>query len=128
MREASWSFRTYALQFGVAALAVVVCLWAATQWAAAMLGHQAALGPARIDAVGLKIYAPWHLFVWWSAFDAQAPDVFARACILAAFSGLARVGTIVAADSVRLETKHNAEIAEQRFDLTSETSAQRAEP
>ena len=30
-------------------------------------------------SLGMKIYAPWQLFVWWLAFDAQAPDVFARA-------------------------------------------------
>lgn len=42
------NFRTAALQFGVATLAVLLCVWAATQWAAAMLGYQPALGPAWI--------------------------------------------------------------------------------
>ena len=33
---------------------------------------------AAVDrSVGLKLYAPWKLFAWWLAFDAQAPDVFA---------------------------------------------------
>jgi type IV secretion system protein VirD4 len=36
----------------------------------------------------VKVYAPWKLFGWWLAFDAQAPDVFARAGALAAFGGL----------------------------------------
>lgn len=102
------SFRTYALQFGIAALAVVLCLWAATQWAAAMLGHQAALGPAWIDAVGLKIYAPWQLFVWWLAFDAQAPDVFARAGTVAAFGGLASGAVAIGGAARRASRKQQA--------------------
>ena len=44
------SRRSHLLQVGLATLAPVVCLWAATQWAAAMLSFQAALGPAWIDA------------------------------------------------------------------------------
>jgi hypothetical protein len=32
-----------------------------------------------VDALGVKVYASWQSFVWWLAFDAQAPDVFARA-------------------------------------------------
>ena len=52
-------------------------------------GYQAALGAPWVDLLGLKVYAPWKLFVWWLAFDAQAPDVFARAGAVAAFGGLA---------------------------------------
>ncbi len=54
----------------------VICLWAATQWAAAMLGYQPALGTPWIDLLGVKVYAPWKLFPWWIAFDDQAPGVF----------------------------------------------------
>ena len=72
----------------LAILVTVACLVAATQWAAAMLGHQGALGAPWIDLLGLKVYAPWKLFVWWLAFDAQAPDVFARAGAVAAFGGM----------------------------------------
>ena len=82
------TFQSYAVQFTVAALAVVLCLWAATQWTAAMLGFQPALGPAWIDLFGLPVYAPWQLFVWWVAFDAQAPEVFARAGAVAAVGGM----------------------------------------
>jgi type IV secretion system protein VirD4 len=66
-----------------------LCLVAATQWAAMLLGHQPALGSPAIELAGLKLYAPWKLFIWWLAFDAQAPDVFARTGALAAFGGLA---------------------------------------
>ena len=41
-----------------------------------------------IDLFGFKLYAPWKLFIWWLAFDAQAPDVFARAGALAALGGV----------------------------------------
>ena len=66
-----------------------LCLVAATQWAAVLLGHQPALGSPALELAGLKLYAPWKLFVWWLAFDTQAPDVFARTGALAAFGGLA---------------------------------------
>ena len=81
------SARTYAFQVSTAAVLVIASLWAATQWAAAMLGNQPALGAPWLDLSGIKVYAPWKLFVWWLAFDAQAPDVFARAGAVAAFGG-----------------------------------------
>jgi type IV secretion system protein VirD4 len=81
--------RTSALQIGMALLVSIVSLWVATQWAAAMLGYQPALGVPLVDLTVIKLYAPWKLFIWWLAFDAQAPDVFARAGALAAFGGLA---------------------------------------
>ena len=75
-------------QVSLAATAVLLCLAAATQWAAAMLAFQPALGTPLIDLLGLKLYAPWKLFSWWLAFDAQAPQVFARAGAAAAFGGI----------------------------------------
>src|SRR5690348_8707697 len=83
------SVRFSILQAGLALLVVATSLVIATQWAAAMLGHQPALGTPWIHLLGLRIYAPWKLFVWWLAFDAQAPDVFARAGAVAAFGGVA---------------------------------------
>ena len=79
-----------AVQQGLLATgAVVMTMAAATQWAAAMLGHQAALGAPWMDLLGFKFYAPWKLFRWWLAFDAQAPTVFARAGTVAALGGVA---------------------------------------
>ena len=79
-----------AVQQAVLAIgAILICLVATTQWAAAMLGHQVALGSPWIDLLGFKLYAPWKLFPWWLAFDAQAPAVFARAGAVAALRGVA---------------------------------------
>ena len=47
-------------------LAIMIAgLWAATQWAAAMLGHQPQLGAAWFDLFGMPVYRPWQLFPWW---------------------------------------------------------------
>jgi len=84
--------RTQLLHVSLAALAPLSCVWVATEWAATSLNFQPALGPAVIEIFGLKIYAPWKLFSWWIAFDAEASDVFARAGLLAAFGGIAGAG------------------------------------
>jgi len=80
--------RTYAAQTTSAFLLTILCLWIATQWAAAMLGYQAALGGSWMELAGIKVYAPWQLLPWWLAFDHEAPDVFARAGVVAAVGGL----------------------------------------
>lgn len=80
--------RTLVAQIASSTVLTVLCLWAATQWAAAMLGYQAALGASWVEVIGVKIYAPWQLLPWWLAFDHQAPDVFARAGVVAAVGGL----------------------------------------
>jgi type IV secretion system protein VirD4 len=43
---------------------VVAGLWAATQWAAAMLGYQSELGLPWFQIASLPIYRPWALFFW----------------------------------------------------------------
>jgi type IV secretion system protein VirD4 len=43
---------------------MVLGLWAATQWAAAMLAYQRELGPAWFSVGGLPLYRPWALFGW----------------------------------------------------------------
>ena len=80
--------RTLAAQIASAIVLTTLCLWVATQWAAAMLGYQTALGASWIELAGIKIYAPWQLLPWWLAFDHEAPDVFARAGVVAAVGGL----------------------------------------
>ena len=54
-------------------------LWAATQWAAAMLGHSPRLGDPWFRIEGYPVYRPWQLFVWWYHYDAYAPQVFPKA-------------------------------------------------
>jgi len=83
------SSRSLVLQAVTAVLLTIGLVWAATQWAAAMLGHQPALGAPWISLGGVAVYAPWRLFAWWIAFDAQAPDVFRRAGLLALAGGIA---------------------------------------
>jgi type IV secretion system protein VirD4 len=61
-------------------------LWASTQWAAAMLGHQPRLGAPWVRVLGEPIYHPWRLLVRWFAC---APAVLRKAGILAAGSGQA---------------------------------------
>jgi type IV secretion system protein VirD4 len=82
------SFRFAVAQVSLAAAAALLCLAAATQWAAAMLAYQPALGTPALDLLGFKFYAPWKLFSWWLSFQPEAPGVFARAGTLAAFGGI----------------------------------------
>ncbi len=79
---------SYLLQVASSAVAATSCLWASTQWAAAMLGNQPALGPSWITLAGWPVYKPWQLFPWWLAFDAQAPTIFAEAGAIAACGGV----------------------------------------
>ena len=62
-------------------------LWAATQWAAAMLAYQPELGAPWFRLGHLPLYRPWALFGWWFHYDAYAPAVFDRAGALAGASG-----------------------------------------
>lgn len=69
--------------------------WAATQWAAAMLGHQAALGSPWFTAAGQPVYLPWRLYSWWYAYEAYAPAVFNKAGALAAAGAIVGVAVAV---------------------------------
>jgi len=66
---------------------VILGVWAATQWAAAMLGYQAQLGAPWAVAFGVPVYRPWQLFGWWYHYEAYAPKVFDKAGMLAGASG-----------------------------------------
>jgi type IV secretion system protein VirD4 len=68
-------------------LIVTLGLWAATQYAAAMLAYQPALGAPWFRLGPLPLYRPWALFGWWYHFEAYAPQVFDRAGTLAGASG-----------------------------------------
>ena len=77
------------VQIVVSIAVAVAALWSATQWAAAMLGYQAALGAPVISFAGASLYAPWKLFPWWLAFGAEAPGIFNQAGLIAALGGIA---------------------------------------
>ncbi|MBK1967796.1 MULTISPECIES: conjugal transfer protein TraG [Brevundimonas] len=66
---------------------VIFGVWAATQWAAAMLGYQPQLGAPLFTLFGQPVYQPWALFGWWFHFEAYAPEVFDKAGMLAGASG-----------------------------------------
>jgi type IV secretion system protein VirD4 len=75
---------------------VILGVWGATQWAAAMLGHQRELGGAWFRVLGAPVYRPWALFLWWYHFDAYAPHVFDKAGTLAGASGLLGCASAIA--------------------------------
>ncbi|MGE0596209.1 MAG: conjugal transfer protein TraG [Hyphomonadaceae bacterium] len=62
-------------------------VWWATQWIAAELGYQAALGPAWFMFGETPIYAPPSFFWWWFSFDAYAPELFVRGAYIASSGG-----------------------------------------
>lgn len=75
-------------------MVVIGTLWAATEWAAFMLGFQARLGTPWFQTGGYPVYYPWRLFEWWYAFEVYAPTVFYKTGGLAAAGGI--MGTLVA--------------------------------
>jgi len=66
---------------------VVAGVWAATQWAAAMLAYQPQLGRPWFILFDTPVYRPWAIFSWWYHYDAYAPHVFDQAGTLAGTSG-----------------------------------------
>jgi type IV secretion system protein VirD4 len=74
---------------------VLLGLWAATQWAAAMLAYQPRLGAPWFSLAGMPVYRPWALFPWWYHYDAYAREVFDRAGLLAAASGFMGCGAAI---------------------------------
>jgi type IV secretory pathway TraG/TraD family ATPase VirD4 len=76
-------------------------VWAATQWAAAMLGYQNELGVPWFSFSSWPFYWPWALFGWWYNFEAYAPHVFSRAGALAGASGFMGCAAAVVGSSWR---------------------------
>src|SRR3990167_3618331 len=92
---------------------VIAGLWAATQWAAAMLAYQPELGPAWFMAGSTPVYRPWALFPWWYHYDAYAPHVFDKAGALAGARGFigcgaANAGSLWRARQPRRGTTHGS--------------------
>lgn len=75
--------------------AALACLWCATQWTAAQLGYQPQLGAPWFVLAGMPCYRPWDLFWWWYAYEAYAPDIFARGGMIAALGGVVPVGIAI---------------------------------
>ena len=98
---------------------VIAGLWAATQWAAAMLAYQPELGPPWLTLRGVPVYRPWALFSWWYHYDAYAPHVFDKAGMLAGASGFLGCGAAIFGSLWR---------ARQRSNVTTYGSARWAKP
>jgi type IV secretion system protein VirD4 len=76
-------------QFALTLVLILISTWAATQWTAEALGFQPRLGPAWKHIGEYPVYLPWRFFQWWYAYDAYAPDLFARGGVIASTGGLA---------------------------------------
>ena len=82
-------------------------VWAATQWVAFRLGFQSELGEPMTTILGLPIYAPWNVFVWWYWYDAYAPRVFMEGAIIAGTGGIAAVGVAIFLSVLRAREASN---------------------
>ena len=101
--------------------AQILTIWAATQWAAHMLDYQFGLGPEWFHLGGLPVYPPHRLFQWWYAYDAYAPEVFAKAGSLAAGGGLVGIMTAVLGSLWRARQDSNVTTyGSSRWSRTSE--------
>ena len=98
----------------VVVLIIAAALSLATQYVAAMLGFDRALGAPWFVVSGTPVYYPWRLFEWQYVYEAYAPDVFTTGGAIAASGGLLAVAAAIAGSLVR---------ARQSGDLTTYGSA-----
>ena len=96
--------RLYVGQVALVSGVVVGSVWFATQWTAAELGYQAALGSVWHHLGPLPIYKPWRLFQWWYAYAPYAPHIFNRGGQIAAGGGV--LGVVVAMASSVWRSRH----------------------
>jgi type IV secretion system protein VirD4 len=82
-------------------------IWAATQWAAAMLAYQPELGPPLAIVAGFPIYRPWSLFGWWYHYGAYAEPIFDRAGMIAGASGFVGCAAAIAGSLWRARQSNN---------------------
>ena len=87
---------------------IIAGLWLATQFTAEELGHQRALGKPWFDVGGQPVYKPWRLFQWWYAYDAYAPEVFARGGLITI--GGAGLGVVAAVIGSVLRSRHERDV------------------
>jgi len=70
-------------------------VWTTTQWVAAELSYDPYLGQPWFILKDIPVYYPWRLFEWWYAFEPYAPEVFAKAGLMAIGSAFAGVAVAV---------------------------------
>lgn len=87
----------------------IMCLgvWAATQWCAAMLGHQPQLGTPWFIVRDMPVYRPWAIFGWWYHYEAYAPQAFDKAGTLAGASGFLGCAAAIIGSLWRARQAHN---------------------
>ena len=95
-------------QFLLTLLLITCSVWIATQWVAGVLDHQPRLGGPWFELAGQPIYKPWRLFQWWYAYDAYAPNVFARAGLIASLGGIAGIVMAIIASLWRARREKHA--------------------
>jgi type IV secretion system protein VirD4 len=95
-------------QFLLTLFLITCSVWVATQWVAGVLDHQPRLGAPWFELGGMPVYKPWRLFQWWYAYDAYAPDVFARAGLIASLGGFAGIVMAVVASLWRARREKHA--------------------
>jgi type IV secretion system protein VirD4 len=76
--------------------AVLLFMWAATEWTAWQLAFQPQLGRPWFVLFGLPIYQPPAFFWWWFAYDAYAHEIFVTGGFIAGAGGVAAFVVAVA--------------------------------
>ena len=94
-------------QILIVSIVALLFVWAATQWVAFRLGFQSELGEPMTTILGLPVYAPWNVFVWWYWYDAYAPRVFMEGAIIAGAGGIASVGVAIFLSVLRAREASN---------------------
>nr|WP_241767062.1 IncP-type conjugal transfer protein TraG [Hyphomonas oceanitis] len=95
-------------QFLLTLFLITCSVWVATQWVAGVLDYQPRLGDPWFEVAGQPVYKPWRLFQWWYAYDAYAPNVFARAGVIASLGGIAGIVMAIIASLWRARREKNA--------------------
>jgi len=95
-------------QFLLTMVLIACSVWGATQWVAGVLDHQPRLGAPWFEVYRQPVYKPWRLFQWWYAYDAYAPDVFARAGLIASLGGIAGIVMAILASLWRARREKHA--------------------
>ena len=88
---------------------VILAIWAATQWTAAALGFQPALGAPWFRIGDYPVYPPPAFFWWWFVYDAYAPPIFYRGALIAASGGFVSIIVAIAMSVWRARERHRAE-------------------
>lgn len=96
-------------QIAAVAAIVVFAVWAATQWTAAALGFQSALGAPWFRIGDYPVYPPPAFFWWWFVYDAYAPPIFYRGAMIAASGGIVSILVAIGMSVWRARERHRAE-------------------